>query len=582
MGAVTTPNDLPARASTRSPARTVLGLLLIAPALLLWLFALAAPTFQTITISLQDASPLRDARFVGGANYTRLFGERSFGEALRFTLALAGERVAIVALVPPLLALALNEFGRALRIPVRLLFTIPLALFAPVSGALVWRLVLAPQGGSPLSTPEGARGALLWADALATFGLACGVGLVVYLIALRGAGAGAPRAERVRGPLLVGWFVTAAAAAALAVQSYTPSAVLTGGGPAGATATLTLLQFQYGFQNFRFGPAAAVATLVLAAPLLLGLVAGLVVVATGLRLETVPGGKPVGLLPRAGKPLAVAGLVLLLLGSLVVVGAGLAPTLGAGLTSLKTRAEAARDAAPLLPADPSPEAYARVAEGLPLGRLAFNTIAPVVAGVCFVQLPIAYLAALGIGALRPLGRRSEWLLLPFSPWLFVTVGPLSIAAYRRLSEAGQLNTTLALIPPLLLNVPLLFILTLFFKGQEAKWRAARAEGRAAGGAFFRLVILPSLPLALLLASIATLLGMQEFLWPLLVANRPEYWTIPVALASLPGRFDLDWPALAAALTLFGLPVFLWFFPLFGLFQSFYLDRLALATGTDGA
>lgn len=562
MGAVTTPNDLPARAGTQSPARTVLSLLLIAPALLLCLFALAAPTFQTITMSLQDTSPLRDARFVGRANYTRLFGERGFGEALRFTLALAGERVAIVALVPPLLALALNEFGRALRIPVRLLFTIPLALFAPVSGALVWRLALAPGGGSPLSTPEGARGALLWADALATFGLACGVGLVVYLIALRGAGAGAPRAERVRGPLLVGWFVTVAATAALAVQSYTPSAVLTGGGPAGATATLTLLQFQYGFQNFRFGPAAAVAT--------------------GLRLETVPGGKPVGLLPRAGKPLAVAGLVLLLLGSLVVVGAGLAPTLWAGLTSLKTRAEAARDAAPLLPADPSPDAYARVAEGLPLGRLAFNTIAPVVAGVCFVQLPIAYLAALGIGALRPLGRRSEWLLLPFSPWLFVTAGPLSIAAYRRLSEAGQLNTTLALVPPPLLNVPLLFILTLFFKGQEAKWRAARAEGRAAGGAFFRVVILPSLPLALLLASVATLLGMQEVLWPLLVANRPEYWTIPVALASLPGRFDLDWPALAAALTLFGLPVFLWFFLLFGLFQSFYLDRLALATGADGA
>ena len=44
-----------------------------------------------------------------------------------------------------------------------------------------------------------------------------------------------------------------------------------------------------------------------------------------------------------------------------------------------------------------------------------------------IQLPIAYLGALGIGALRPLGRYSEWLLLPFSPWLFITALPLSVA-----------------------------------------------------------------------------------------------------------------------------------------------------------
>lgn len=570
MSVATTASDGPVRANTRSPARAVLGLLLLIPALLACLFALALPTARTITTSLQDAAPLRDPQFVGGQNYTRLVQDPAFGEALRFTLALVGERVLVVAFVPLLLALALNEFGRGLRVPVRLLFTIPLALFAPVSGALIWRLALDPRAGIPgerlplLASRDGARQALLWTDALATFGLACGIGLVVYLIALRGAGADAPMARRIRTPLFVGWFLTVVATVALALQTFTPSTVLTGGGPARATTTLSFLQFQYGFQSFRFGQAASVATPVLAISALLGLAAGVIVVGTGLRLETVPGGKPAGLLHQSGKPLAAVGLFVLLLGSLAIAGVGLVPTLWAGLTSLKTNAEVFQSAGPLFPADPSLEAYARVGDGLPLGRVVVNTILPAAAAVFLVQLPVAYFAALGIGGLRPFGRRSEWLLLLFSPWLFVTTGPLSLAAYQRLADAGLINTPVALVTPLLLNVPLLFVLTLFFKGQEAKWRAARTRGQPGG--FFRALILPSLPLALLLASVALLLHLQEFLWPLLVTNRPERWTLPVALSALPSGDRLDWPALAAALTLFGL------------FQVFYLDRLALTTG----
>jgi ABC-type maltose transport system permease subunit len=201
--------------------------------------------------------------------------------------------------------------------------------------------------------------------------------------------------------------------------------------------------------------------------------------------------------------------------------------------------------------------------------------------VFLLQIPLAYLGALGIGALRPLGKRSEWLLLLFSPWLFVTVMPLSIVALRRLIAAGQVDAFSALFSPILLSVPILFILTLFFKGQEPKWRTAQAQDETGAGTFFQKLILPSLPLTAVLAFAAFLVNMQNLLWPLVAVRGAENRTVQVALFILRQEPAVAGPYLAAALTLFGLPVFVFFFVVFGLSQVLYLDRLALRAGTFG-
>ena len=123
--------------SASDTGRRLLGFFLAGPATLIWILTLVLPTLQTILTSRRNTSPLGgDRGSVGWENYSRLVDDPAFGRALGFTLALTLERVLIVALVPLVLALAVNEFGRRLRIPVRMLFTVPLALFAPVSGAL--------------------------------------------------------------------------------------------------------------------------------------------------------------------------------------------------------------------------------------------------------------------------------------------------------------------------------------------------------------------------------------------------------------------------------------------------------------
>jgi ABC-type sugar transport system permease subunit len=580
--------------------RIVLGLALLGPAGLFWIGGLVVPTVKTLVTSMQEVSPIAAARFVGLANYAYLFQDLQFSSALRFTLLMVAVRVLVVAILPPLLAFAVNEFGRAVRIPVRLLFTVPLALFAPVVTALTWALALNPRAGlvnivleglnrAPqpwLGDPERARSAFLLIDGLTTFGLACGVGLVFYLAALRGSGEKALSWKAVRVPLVMTWGIGLLATIALTLQSFTMSHALTQGGPGNATMTLALHQFNAAFRYFRFGVAAAGATLVLAVVALLGLAAGLIVVLGRLRLETVSWGKRSGLLsgkgrPSWGRPVAIALLALTLLVSLGGCGLSALPRPWNALNSLKTEVEMLGSPPSLLPSSPSLDAYAALGQEIPVGRVLINTVVPALS-VLLLQVPIVYLGALGIGAVRPFKRWSELLLLPFSPWLFVTVGLLSVAAFEARRSAGLLNTMAGLASPIILSVPALFILTLFFKGQEPKWRAARAKGQAPAGAFFTRLILPSLPLALLLACASLLVAMQGLLWPLLITSSRENFTAPLALLFFRMQMGSSWPVLAAGLTLFGLPAFAFFFVAFGLLQSLYADRLALAREPSGA
>ena len=96
-----------------------------------------------------------------------------------------------------------------------------------------------------------------------------------------------------------------------------------------------------------------------------------------------------------------------------------------------------------------------------------------------VSVGTAFLAALGIGGLRPLGRHSEWLLLVFSPWLFVGVAPLSIAGFDNARHLGLLNHFIGLVPPVLLSVPSLLVLTLFCRTRAARSRCASGRARSA-------------------------------------------------------------------------------------------------------
>jgi hypothetical protein len=86
------------------------------------------------------------------------------------------------------------------------------------------------------------------------------------------------------------------------------------------------------------------------------------------------------------------------------------------------------------------------------------------------QLAVAALAGFGIGVLRPLGRRSEWLLLILAPGLFIN--PLLLLTGRlpiALSDGWPAEANLPM--PVLIGIPAVYIFTFVLAGLRRAWDA---------------------------------------------------------------------------------------------------------------
>ncbi|MFG1970121.1 carbohydrate ABC transporter permease [Nonomuraea fuscirosea] len=593
------------------PNLSALGWLLAVPALLGALITLVLPTVQTLWLSFQSGGVMRESAYVGTANYADLLGDGAFWRALGFTLSLTLLPLLVAVVVAPLLALALDRAGAWPRRAGRVVLSLAVVTFSPVAVAGAWTRGLSPESSGlaalaqGLREPDTAPWTLRLIVAAGTFGIVCALAVLAYLPALRG-GSAVPATLAVAALVLL-------ATVATGVQTFSIGMVLTRGGPQHATETLAGLQYDYAFRMARFGPGAAVAALSGVILGVLGVVATLVAVLSRLRITLTPrlkqaqgapalkggpvphdpfgipgvpgphggpvphgeaapyGGAqaPQGVPASHGSPAAPGGAYGAGIGSPAAPGGTYGAAVGrrtatpgwvaAGAVALLIFA-----AAWVLLSWPwidgvlaTPSAPASTL------RTQVNTWVPALAGA-LVSVGVAYLAALGIGGLRPLGRGSEWLLLAFAPWLFVGPGPLGVANWQNARNLGLIDSFPALVPPLLVSVPALLVLTLLCKGLSER----------SGGDFFGGVLLPSLPMAGILAGAVTLVNAHDLSWPLLVAQQADLYTTPVSQVTRLGSFAGGTPDIGAATPLLVVAVAL---AALVAAQLLYLDRLAVTT-----
>ncbi len=556
--------------------RKIFGLLAVVPAMIALVVSYLWPTVWTIKASLTGYTPVTGvpAGHDVGSDYGHAVG--TFAKDVGFSWTSA--------LVPLVVALGLGVLvgwlaagaSTGVRRVVRGLLAVCAVTVAPVALYTSWAHDGRLSGGGAL----GGRWPV-WATAIPL-----GVALVatVYLAVFRsrdesGAAAGAPAPtgggtgtpvpgstlrggaalpgaaaqpdgsgisdidpQARRSALLVGLIVVCAGLA-VSLQVFTAPLF---GRRASAGPPLAHVMNEF-FLTMRGGRGAALDTLLLLVLGALGLAAAAVVVFGGLRVEYTA--RDSGRRAGPGGPLAIVlvALVLLLLG---YAAWPWLRELGAGEISMGKPA------------------------GFPasVGSVLVNTwLPPLVAAV--VGVGLAVLAGFGIGALRPLGRRSELLLLPFAPWLFVGLGPLVPHGWVSLVNDHELNTgLLALIPPSWLSIPTLFLTTLFFRGQHAR----RQEGRPAGPA--RLDVLRAAPLVAAAFLLVWVGYAQNTSWQWVAATpvRPtavnvvlrgaqEYAGAPRGTAN---GIGLASPPPVLLLLLAGLVAL----------QLFVLDRLALRSG----
>ncbi|MBD2189117.1 carbohydrate ABC transporter permease [Pseudanabaena mucicola] len=142
-------------------------------------------------------------------------------------------------------------------------------------------------------------------------------------------------------------------------------------------------------------------------------------------------------------------------------------------------------------------------------------------------------------------------MIPFQ----ITMIPLYILAV----QLNLKNTYAGLIFPYVISAFGIFLLRQAFQSVPKDMEeAARMDGCSSLGIWWH-VMIPAARPALITLAVFTFVAMWgDFLWPLVIVDKPELYTLPRGIASLASAFSEDWRLIAAGSTISILPVFIVF------------------------
>jgi hypothetical protein len=497
------------------------GLLLLVPAGLVWAFAVVWPTVRLVAASFDRPTELGPGVDVRD-NYSSAFAD-GFGSSLLAALSTAALPLLVFVVVGVLLGWAGSHAGRRVRLAVRCAVAAPLACFVPAVAGVVWLFTNLGNDLSRFARGHASTSDLRIAVLVGTLPLMCGAGAMVYLAAFRGG----------RRTVMVVTGLAVLTAAAAGVQEFTTQALIVGNGGLGVLGFLA----RWGLPTTRiledtalfgpdgeFGPAAADAVILVAVLAILGVLAVGLLITTGTRLMVAPG-RQVPEPPGQPRAKVVAGVVVVAV--LAAAGCTLWPWVRGG--QFGGLDEGGHDS---------------------VGRFALTWLPSLPSTL--VGVGVALLAGFGIGAMRPLGRSSELLLLPFAPWLFVGIPPYAVARLLDV-HVGLVSHT----PPTWLSVPALVVFTLLFAGQQQAYRQAVEEGAPVRAAFIQAYVRPVLPMVVLVGLVVWVLQANDYFWRALLTLVPVVQNVDLGvLRPVP-------LGLIAVAVLVG--------------AQFYLDRLAIVT-----
>lgn len=249
------------------------------------------------------------------------------------------------------------------------------------------------------------------------------------------------------------------------------------------------------------------------------------------------------------------GLQLALL--LVIAIAMLVPLLWLVSTSLKGPAEDIFTSPPaLLPAQPSLDAYRRLFGGSPMVSYLLNSA--IVSGLAVLaNLLFCSLAAYPLARLRFAGRGLVLALVVAT--ILIPFQVVMIPLYLLMVQIGLRNSLWALIIPQAATAFGIFLLRQSFLGVPVELEeAARSDGCTPIGEWWN-VMIPAARADLITLAMFVFIGTwSDFLWPLVILDDPQLYTLPLGLQQLSSSFSLDWRLVAAGSVVSILPVLLLF------------------------
>jgi len=180
-----------------------------------------------------------------------------------------------------------------------------------------------------------------------------------------------------------------------------------------------------------------------------------------------------------------------------------------------------------------------------------STLVSGLAVVC--NLLFCSLAAYPLARLRFRGRGLMLALVVAT--ILIPFQVVMIPLYLLMVQLGLRNTLLALVIPQAATAFGIFLLRQSFVGVPAELEeAARIDGCSPLGEWWN-VMIPAAKADLITLAMFVFIGTwSDFLWPLVILDDPELYTLPLGLQQLASSFSLDWRLVAAGSVVSILPV----------------------------
>lgn len=281
---------------------------------------------------------------------------------------------------------------------------------------------------------------------------------------------------------------------------------------------------------------------------------------------------PVGDEPRRRPSRASVVLyVLLFIGLVLMVG----PFVWMILGSFKEQSEFLRSTPTWLPANPTLDNYERLTARLDFPRFFLNSSVVAVA-ITAGNLIFAPMLGYALAKLRFRGKRV--LLLLVLATMMLPAAATLIPLFVLMSQLNLVNSYPGLILPFLAGPFGVFLTRQFFSGlPDELLEAARIDGASEFRIFAQIAMPLAAPILATLGILTFLGSWNAFVYPLVMAQEPEMYTLPVALATFAtGQFQADHGMLMAGSVLLVIPVLI----LFVLMQRWITEGIA-TTGLKG-
>lgn len=233
--------------------------------------------------------------------------------------------------------------------------------------------------------------------------------------------------------------------------------------------------------------------------------------------------------------------------------------------------EASHFPPPLLPSHPTLANYRELFTHAGIGRYFANSVLLALAATA-LSLLFNVGAGYAFAKLQFRGRERIFKLL-----LAALVIPGQVAMlplFLILKQMGLVNTYFGVLVPAAASIFGIFLVRQYaLTIPDALLEAARLDG-ASEIRIFRSIVLPLLsPILVTLAIFSFLASWNDFMWPLIILNDKELYTLPVALASLAREHVQDNEMMMAGSVLTIFPVLLLFLAM----QRYYIKGLLMGS-----